>query len=158
MARVGGWVGVLSALSAWSLILFGGLSLLVVCFSWTFAGALIGAALLVHGVLELWLRSRFLPHGKASVGMGLAWNQFALAGSVLLYLGWQLFSFDTSEFEAMLARDPIRSLLQQAPPEMTEMFIRNFVKVLASAYGIVGFLALIGCLGMALMYLRSRQK
>ncbi len=155
--KVSGRVELLSGLSAWSLMAFGVLSLLITLFSWSWAGALIGAALLAHGVVELRLRARFLPTADRSAGNGLAWNQLGLAGSVLIYLSWQLATFDRSELDAMLSRDPIHSLLQQAPSEVSDLFYSDFPKLLAGAYGSAGLLVLIGCLGMALMYRRSRQ-
>ncbi len=154
-SRVSSSVSFLSAMSAWSLILFGGLSLLVVCFSWDWAGALIGAALLGHGYWELSLRRRFLPEGASSVGKKLAWNQFGLAGSVLLYLSWQVVSFDRVEWDAMLARDLPRMFLEQFPPEVVKMLQGDFPVILAGAYGLAGFVVLFGCLGMALMYLKA---
>ncbi len=153
--RVSASVSIFSAMSAWSLMLFGGLSLLVVCFSWDWVGALIGAALFGHGYWELSLRRRFLSEGASSVGKKLAWNQFGLAGSVLLYLSWQVFSYDRTELDAMLARDPLRTVLQQAPPEVVKMLQGDFPKILAGAYGLAGFVVLLGCLGMALMYLKA---
>ncbi len=145
-------------MSAWSLLAFGGLSLLLVCFSWTWSGALIAIALLAHGGLEMWLKNRFVIDGNRSTGNKLAWNQIVLAGSVLLYLSWQVSSYDRAELDTLLARDPLRSLLQLAPPEVVEMLNRDFPKLLAAAYGTAGFVVLLGCLGMSLMYLKARSK
>lgn len=156
--KVSGTVGFLSSMSAWSLLVFGALSLLLVCFSWTWAGGFIAIALLTHGGLEMWLKNRFVVDGNRSTGKKLAWNQLALAGSVLLYLSWQAGSFDRAELDAMFARDPMRSLLQLTPPEVVEMLNRDFPKFLAVAYGAAGFVVLLGCLGMALMYLKARSK
>lgn len=156
--QVSGAVSTLSQLSAWSLVVFGGLSLLLVCFSWNWAGALIGIALLGHGFVEARLRGRFLQNAEREMGKGLAWNQMALSASVLLYLAWQALAIDRAKLDAMFARDPLRSLLQQMPPEVADTFNRDFSKLLAGAYGIAGLLVLLGCLGMALMYLKAARR
>ncbi|MDQ8184473.1 hypothetical protein [Pelagicoccus sp. SDUM812002] len=156
--KVSGAVSLFSLISAWSLIVFGGLSLLIAAFSWSWAGAFIGLALLIHGILENRFRGSFLPQGERSFGKRLAWNQVGLAASGLLYFSWQLASFDRTALDAMLARDPLHTLLEQSPPEVSDMFYRDFPKLLAGAYGIAGMLVLLGCLGMAFMYLKASRK
>lgn len=156
--KVSGAVALLSGLSGWSLVFFGGLSLLAVCFSWSWPGALIGALLLAHGVWELRWRGRLLSKGDSVSGRRLAWNQLALAGSVALYLGWQAAALDRDELEAMFAREPLRGLMQQLPVEMAEQLTRDFPQLLAGAYGVAGLLVLLGCLGMALMYFKAGRR
>lgn len=156
--KVSGWVSMLSALSAWSLILFGLLSLLFSGISSVNAGTLIGLALLVHGIYEVRQRKILIRGTDNKAHKRLAWNQMALAVSVSLYLGWQAFRFDEAELDALLARDPFKTALLQLPPDTTELLARELPRMLMLTYALAGFVVVVGCIGMAALYARSRAE
>jgi len=153
--RVSGSVVLLSGLSAWSLLLFGSLSLLISLLGGQLAGALVGLALVVHGGFELKLRPLLIANGNERAANRLAYNKLALSGSVVLYLLWQAVSIDPLEIEAMLARDPVRSLLTMTPSGTAEILRQDLPKVLLGAYGVAGVVVLLGCFGMAILYWRA---
>ncbi|EDY82678.1 hypothetical protein VDG1235_2301 [Verrucomicrobiia bacterium DG1235] len=153
--KVSGLVSFLSLMSGGSLVLFGGGSLLISGFAGALAGALVGLALLGHGFFELKQRKLFLGDPSVGVARKLAWNQGALAGSVILYLGWQARSIDRAVISAMLNRDPLESLLAQMPPGTAEQINAELPRLLVAFYSLAALLVLAGCLGMAFMYLRS---
>lgn len=145
----------LSGLSAWSLIVFGILSLLFSALSGAIAGLFIGAALLGHGIGEAYLRHRLSKGGDLRSARSLAWNQAALAGSVLLYLAWQAYSLDEGSLATMLARDPVYSVLTLAPPELAEILVEELPRILTIIYSVAALLVVLSCAGMAALYLRS---
>lgn len=109
--NISGSLAVVSALSGWSLLLLGALSLLFSAFGADLAGSLIGLALLVHGVYELRQRVRLLRGEDAKAARRLAGNQLALAVSVGAYLGWQVLAIDKGRLHALLNEEPLHSLL-----------------------------------------------
>lgn len=151
-------VALLSGLSAWSLLLFGGLSLLAAIVGGALAEGVVGVALIAHGSVELRQRSAVIGQPSDRAWKWLAGNQIALSASVLSYLAWQVLALDWREIELVLAREPTRSLLAALPGEMAEMFRRDLPALILNAYGVAGIAVLIGCLGMAAMYLRARRR
>lgn len=148
----------LSAVSAWSLLLFGAGSLLVSCFGGTFVGGLVGLGLLVHGGIELRLRLRLIETQAIVAARWLAYNQLALAATILFYLGWQVLGWDSDALDAVLAREPIAGLLQMFPPEVVETLRRDLPLAVLGSYGLAAVSVLLGCLGMAAMYWRSVRR
>lgn len=155
--RVSGFVSLMSGLSAVSLIVFGAMSVLFLLFSWSWSGGYVSFALLGHGVYEWRLRSRILARPERATGRRLAWNQIGLAGSVILYLAWQVLAFDDSEVQAAFNGDLGRTLLQQYPG-LTETFSAELPKWVVGFYGVAGALVLLGCIGMAALYVGVGKK
>ncbi|MBK1876435.1 hypothetical protein [Pelagicoccus mobilis] len=156
--QVSSSVSFLSGLSAWSLIVFGGLSLAASLLGHSLGGAIVGVALLLHGGVELHQRGALGSCRNERAPVFLACNQLALAFSVIMYLAWQVLSLDVQEIDAMLAREPIRSLLALYPAELRERLYQNLPAILVGAYAVAGFLVLLGCLGMATVYLRVGRR
>lgn len=151
--RVSGFVSLMSGMSALSLIAFGGISLVLLLFSWSWSGGFISLALLGHGLYEWRLRKQILARPERATGHKLAWNQMGLAGSVILYLAWQVFTFDKSAVQAALDGELGRALLQQYP-ELAELLSSELPKFVAGFYSLAGALVLLGCIGMAALYTR----
>lgn len=153
-----GRLAALSAMSCWSLIVFGVASLAISLVAFSLPGILIGAALSAHGVYERLQRKRFFESSMAGAARLLAWNQFALAASVSLYLGWQAAAIDAAELRAVLLREPVKSVLELYPPEIAQRLVEGMPQYVVGFYGLTMLIGVLGCFAMAALYFRAGRR
>lgn len=121
--------------NAWTLAIFGGISLLTGVFS--AAGLVVGAGLLIFAWNEF--RGRALLRRLDRRGPRvLAWNQIALAAAVLLYCGW-------SGWRAWARPDPslarLESVLGMSPGTVAELTVTVYAAVFVVTALFLGFTA-----------------
>lgn len=156
--RVGSVVSLLSLVSCVSLLVFGVASFLLSLAFLEKSGVLIGGALLFHGTFELRKRERFLKSRSESFASQLAWNQIGLAASVSVYLLWRYLQFDDAALLAVLEQEPVKTLLEQWPPEFVSEFKELLPSLAALSYSLAGVVAILGCVGMAALYRREGKR
>ncbi|MBC2607585.1 hypothetical protein [Pelagicoccus albus] len=145
-------------MSAYSLLVFGALSLLFSGVLGGLAGVLVGAALLLHGGVELWKRKVLIAERKVAAAKALAVNQCLLAVTVLVYLLWAALQIDSAEIASILQREPIKTILQAAPKDSVELMEQLLPTLLRGCYLIAALVTLFSCLGMAFLYRRSLKR
>ncbi len=152
------WLKFVSGLSGWSLVGFGLASVVLATVFWTWAGVLVGLAMLGHGGLELWQRRRLLADGVAGAANWMAANQLALGATLTVYLASQSFGLDEGAVDAALQGDLAQGLLASLPAG-AEAELRERVVALAGILVVALVAALwIGCAATALGYWRYGRK
>lgn len=147
-----------SGLSCWSLLAFGVLSAVGSVFSRSGSGIMIGLALIAHGAVEWWQRRLFFGQGSGGALRWLAGNQLALAVSVSVYLLYSWVQFESDSIRAMLAREPIRTVLELYPPDLATGLYRDLPRFMEISYLAMIAVVVVGGGWMALYYLREGRK
>tara|TARA_B110000037_G_C16995625_1_gene454970 strand:+ start:214 stop:732 length:519 start_codon:yes stop_codon:yes gene_type:complete len=156
-----GWLSGVSLMSGGSLVLFGFVSLLLSLFGGGLAGVLVGAALLVHGIVELQARSAVLQRSDMRGGRRLCINQLVLAVSISAYAGSQVFNLNDEAIGQAVAKaleSPlVKSFLDIVPVEALDQVVDQMPGMVRGLYVAVVVVAWLGC-GLTALYYRSKVR
>ena len=150
--------GLLSGLSAYSLIVLGAVSLVISAVNVSAPGIAISLAMLVHGILERHWRKLFLDTGLFAWNRRMVMNQIGLAVSLSVYALWQLYLLDEEEIRKILVQDSVKPIFRMLDPEMQLELLHYLPAYVKVVYiGVIG-LAWLGCCSTALYYLKAGRK
>lgn len=149
------WMRFVSILSGGSLVLFGGLSLLISCVFWSWAGVLVGGALLGHGFVELLCRKRLFRDDDSKALWWMIWNQIGLAMSVSVYFLWQIGTLDTAAIAAALEGPELQAMWEMHSQDMREMILVTLPQFIRGGYILLAAVLWLVCLLTARLYYKS---
>lgn len=149
-------VKVVSLLNAGSLIVFGGISLLITLPPPLMVEFWVSIAVLMHGGIE-WKYSRRLSKGEFSVLKGLAANQMVLACSISTYALWKLVFFDRDSLSDVLESPIVQQYLSLFSAEEQKMLTDVFPWMVQMVYVLIIPVVWLGCGGLAWYYWARRK-
>lgn len=140
-----------AALSAWTMLVLGVLSLLISLRAPLSASFAISAAVVVNG----WIERRFgrrLAACDPAAPRALALNQVALGLEILAYAFWQSRAFGPEQIEAVLRRPLVAKLIDALDPRIAGDALAVLPQAVRTTYVAIGVLAFIGCIAAAAYY------
>lgn len=146
----------LAGVSAWIMLVLGGLSLLVSLAHPLSAGFAISAAVVVNG----WLERRFareLARADLRAPSRLAVNQLALGLEIAAYGAWQAWTFSSDDIDRVLQRPVVARFLAVLDPAAVSQLVGELPEAVRTLYWTVGGLACLGCVVTA-WYYHSRTR
>ncbi len=152
------YFSLVSALSGFSLLGFGTLSLALSLFFWSPSGILVSLAVLVHGLLEIRFRKAAISGFEPNALGKMAWNQLALAVSISLYALWHIFTTDPEILENLLQQPLIQTVFNLYPIELRLTLIDALPRIVTVFYLLVIFVIWLGCGATAIYYWKQSKR
>lgn len=147
-----------SALSGGSLVVFG-IASLVLSLWWSSAfGVVISVAILGHGIVELAARKRLLEKTSAKGAKVMIANQLALAMSVSLYAGWQVYVTDPEMIRNAMESPLVAQALSLYPPDTLLLIDAWLPRIILGFYFLVIAIVWLACAATAVYYRSAIRK
>jgi len=142
--------------SSLTMLVLGGLSLLVSLPRPLSAGFAISVAVVINGCIERRFGRRLAAYDPVAPSR-LALNQIALGLEVLAYAAWQARAIGPEQLDAVLRRPLVAQVLAALDPEVVRQMLEQLPAAVGVVYWIVGAGTLLGCAATAVYYFsRSR--
>ena len=147
-----------SALSGVSLVVFGFGSLALSIWSRSLVSVAISLAILGHGMVELVARKRLLERRSTTGAQVMIINQLALALSVSLYAGWQIFVTDPETIRKAMESPLIAQILALYPPDTIMLIDAWLPRFVVGFYFLVMGVVWLACAATAAYYRSASRK
>ncbi len=142
----------ISAVNGWSLVVAGGLSLIVSLFATAWAGVLVSLAAAAHGTFELLLRKKMAGEDRVAIARRMALNQLGLAASLSLYFAYQFATLDAAALSEMILKSPLYDELVLYSDLTGIQIFSSLPTIVGVSYAVAAAVAWLVCGGTALYY------
>ena len=149
-------VRVISMINGASMVILGGISLLMTLPPPLTAGFWVSIAVLMHGGIE-WKFSGRLSRGEFSVLKGLAVNQLVMGCSVSTYALWKLIFFDKDSLSEVFESPLVQKYLSILSVEEQKILYDVFPGMIQLIYVLIIPVIWLGCGGLAWYYWGKRN-
>ncbi len=139
-----------------SMVVLGGISLLMTLPPPLIAGFWVSIAVLMHGGIE-WKYSRRLSKREIFILTKMAVNQLLLACSISIYAVWKLIFFDKDSLFEVLEAPMIKNALSLLSGEEQKMLTDVFPWMVQMVYVLIIPVVWLGCGGLAWYYWAKRK-